>query len=169
MRGRRYNCGCGKRRYRDERSALAAADADRAVHGGVVAVYRCPGGLAWHLSAHGFTPEALRSTGRRLAYDLLEHAEVDLDDFRDRVLRLRTRPEGRRSARAERCAGQMAELGLVRRAAADGSLLVAVNRPALRRVVQIGLDGYAEERRRLSAPGAAVDTPSRPAGPAGRD
>jgi hypothetical protein len=141
MPARRYNCRCGKRRFRDERSALAAADADQSTYGDVITVYRCAGGLAWHLSAHGFTPGALRSTGRRLAFALSEHPEVDLDDFR-------TRSDRRRWERVERCTEQLTELGLARRGAGAGSL-VAVNRAGLLRVVQIGLDAYAEERSRL--------------------
>lgn len=138
MPGRRYNCRCGKRRYRDERSALAAAETDQRTYGGVVAVYRCPGGLAWHLSAHGFTPEALRSIGRRMAYELAERGEIDLEDLRGRV----AGGDGRRSARVDRCAERMTGLGLARR---TGGGLVAANRPGLLRVVQIGLDAYAEE------------------------
>ncbi|WP_433304057.1 hypothetical protein ACQP2F_13810 [Actinoplanes sp. CA-030573] len=139
MPARRYNCGCGKRRFRDERSALAAAETDQRTYGGIVAVYRCPGGLAWHLSAHGFTPGALRSIGRRLAYELAEHGRIDVAEFRGRV----TGGDLRRSARVDRCAEQMTELGLTRRTD-DG--LVAADRPGLLRVVQIGLDAYARER-----------------------
>ncbi|MGK5684095.1 hypothetical protein [Actinoplanes sp. URMC 104] len=131
MPGRRYNCSCGKKRYRDESSALAAADEDAAAYGESVTVYRCPGGLAWHLTTRGFTPEALRSTGRRLAYALLSSNEVDLDGF-----------DPRRRRRALECAAQMSGLGLV--LAADG-VVRAVDRAGLARVVQVGLDAYAEE------------------------
>lgn len=140
MPARRYNCGCGKKRYRDEPSALAAAATDQAVHGGVVTVYRCPGGLAWHLSANGCTPEALPSIGRRLAFELVERGEVDVDDFLARVGRL----DPRRRGRVDRCAEQMTELGLTRWA--PSRRLVAENRAGLARVVQIGLDGFAAER-----------------------
>jgi hypothetical protein len=156
MPARRYNCGCGKKRYRDERSALAAAAADQDSYGDVVTVYRCPGGLAWHLTSHGFTPEALRSIGRRLAFEVLKNGQVDLEDFGIRALRLDRRPDPRRRQRLHRCAEQMTELGLTQPAAdadadasdadADaGGRLVAVNRAGLARVVQIGLDAYAEE------------------------
>ena len=135
MPGRRYNCACGKKRYRDEESALAAAAADARSYGGEVTPYRCPGGLAWHLTAHGFTPEALPSVGRRLAFALLEHGEVDVDEFVSR--------DPRRARRVSRCAEQMTALGLARPA---GGRLLAGDRAGLARVVRIGLDGYAEER-----------------------
>jgi hypothetical protein len=73
MSARRFNCGCGKKRYRDERVALAAAAADHEAYGVVVTVYRCPGGLAWHLTSRGCMSEALRSVGRRLAFEPVEH------------------------------------------------------------------------------------------------
>jgi hypothetical protein len=69
MPARRFNCGCGKKRYRDERVALAPAAADHEAYGVVVTVYRCPGGLAWHLTSRGCMSEALRSVGRRLAFE----------------------------------------------------------------------------------------------------
>jgi hypothetical protein len=130
--GRRYNCDCGKKRYRDEASALAAASADETAYRETVTVYRCPGGLAWHLSAHGFVPEALRSVGRRLAFELAERGGLDLDDFGD----------PRRRVRAARCADQMVDLGL---AAREAGHLRALDVPGLRRVVQVGLDAYYEE------------------------
>ena len=135
MPGRRYNCACGKKRYRDEESALAAAAADVCAHGGEVTPYRCPGGLAWHLTSRGFTPEALPTAGRRLAFALLEHGELDLDAVTGR--------DPRRARRLLQCAEQMTALGLAGRR--DGRL-VAVDRTGLARVVRIGLDGYAEER-----------------------
>jgi hypothetical protein len=150
-RGRRYNCGCGKKRYRDEPAALDAAAHDEDTYGGLVTVYRCPGGLAWHLTSQGFRPEALRTVGRRLACELVLHDEVDLDDFRRRVLRLDGRAEHRKWRRAEQCAAEMREAGLVREqrsAGADGpGTLVALDSDGLRRVVQIGLDGYLAEVR----------------------
>ncbi|AEV87095.1 hypothetical protein ACWT_6078 [Actinoplanes sp. SE50] len=149
MAQRRYNCGCGKKRYRDEPAALAAAAADERAHQVPATTYRCPGGLAWHVTAHGFLPEALRSVGRRLAYELAEHGRVDLDDFGTRVLRLDTRPDQRQRDRVRQCAEQMAGLGLARPddgRPAPGSHLVAVNLPGLRRVVQVGLDAYRQER-----------------------
>lgn len=149
MPARRYNCDCDKKRYRDEPSALAGAAADEKAHQAVVTVYRCPGGLAWHVTAHGFLPEALRSIGRRLAFELAQHDEVNLDDFCAQVLRLDVRPDSRRWERVRRCAEQMTELGLVRRDAGhQGALgrLVAEDMPGLRRVVQVGLDAYLQER-----------------------
>lgn len=154
MPARRYNCGCGKKRYRDERSALEAASTDQQRYGDAVTAYRCPGGLAWHLTAHGFTPGALRSVGRRLAFELLDHGALDLDDFLERALGGRT-ADDRRRQRAERCAAQMAALGLVRPAATGaGRRLVAVDEPGLARVVQIGLDAYtaSPDRRRPAGP-----------------
>ncbi|WP_229075106.1 hypothetical protein [Actinoplanes sp. DH11] len=138
MSGRRYNCGCGKRRFRDEAAAREAAAADEEAYGVAVAVYRCPGGLAWHLTAHGFIPEALRSVGRRLAYELVEHGSVEVAEFRTRM----GRPGSRRWTRVERCAEQMAALGLVRREGGPPGRLVAADLPGLRRVVQAGLDAY---------------------------
>lgn len=126
MPGRRYNCSCGKKRYRDEAAALAAAAGDEQAYGQVVTVYRCPGGLAWHLTAHGFTPEALRSAGRRLAWALLTRDEVDPAELR---------PE----RRMRECAEQLVALGL----AEGGGRLRAVDRDGLARVVQVGLDAYA--------------------------
>ncbi|GAA4604605.1 hypothetical protein BJY16_005072 [Actinoplanes octamycinicus] len=149
MPGRRYNCACGKKRYRDEAGALAAAAADERVFQEAAGVYRCPGGLAWHVTAHGFTPEALRSVGRRLAFELAEHQEVDLEDFGTRVLRLGIRPDARRRERVRQCAEQMIGFGLARpdtgRPETAGRL-VAEDVQGLRRVVQIGLDGYRDER-----------------------
>ncbi|MEU4690054.1 hypothetical protein [Actinoplanes sp. NPDC023714] len=133
MPGRRYNCRCGKKRYRDEASALAAAAGDREAHGGVVTVYRCPGGLAWHLTTRGFVPEALRTVGRRLAHELLTREDVDLDALFDE----------RRRRRAQRCVAEMAAIGLVR---VEESGLVVLDREGLARVVQIGLDACRQER-----------------------
>ena len=98
---RRYNCRCGKKRYRDEESALVAVARDTETYGGNVTAYRCPGGLAWHLSAHGFVPDALRSAGRRLAHELVERGEVDLAEFGERHRR-----------RVDKVAARMVELGL---------------------------------------------------------
>jgi hypothetical protein len=145
MAGRRYNCACGKKRYRDEPAALAAASADEVAYGQVVTVYRCVGGAAWHLSAHGFVPGALKSVGRRLAYEVVDRGQVDLDEFVGGV----GGRNHRRGVRAERCAAQMVDLGLVERAAAGGGerrWLCARDRAGLGRVVQIGLDAYAQER-----------------------
>ncbi|GAA2584358.1 hypothetical protein GCM10010435_72780 [Winogradskya consettensis] len=133
---RRYNCRCGKKRYRNEQAALNAAARDQDTHGEEPAVYRCPGGLAWHLSAHGFTPEALPTVGRRLAYALLKGGVIKLDDF--------ARPR-----RVRQCAQQMIGLRLALPTDADG--LRAGDRTGLSRVVQIGLDGYAEEQSRPPA------------------
>ncbi|GIF16619.1 hypothetical protein [Actinoplanes teichomyceticus] len=145
MPARRYNCRCGKKRYRDERQALAAAAADQRAHHVAATVYRCPGGLAWHVTSRGCTPQALRSVGRRLAYELVAHGEVDLDEFRARV----AGTDPRRRARVSRCARQMTDLALTRWApAAAGIRLAATDRAGLARVVQIGLDGYAAERAR---------------------
>ncbi|MFI5937811.1 hypothetical protein [Actinoplanes sp. NPDC051494] len=133
---RRYSCRCGKKRYRDEQAALNAAARDQDTYGEEVAVYRCPGGLAWHLSAHGFTPEALPTVGRRLAYALLKGGVISLDDF--------ARPH-----RVRQCARQMIGLRLALPTDDDG--LRAGDCRGLSRVVQIGLDGYAEEQSRPPA------------------
>ena len=145
MAARRYNCACGKKRYRDEPAALAAAAADQRAYGVAAQVYRCPGGLAWHLTSRGFTPQALPSVGRRLAFELLASGEVDLDDFVARAYPRPRGPDPRRRDRAGRCAGQMAALGLVAGVGTTGRLR-ALDRPGLARVVQIGLDAYAQER-----------------------
>jgi hypothetical protein len=131
---RRYNCGCGKKRYRDESSAQAAAAVDERAYQVAATVYRCPGGLAWHVTSHRLVPETLRSVGRRLAYELAEHRRADLDDVGPR-----------RRERAWECAAQMIRLGLARADPEACSRLIAVDLPGLRRVVQIGLDAYAEE------------------------
>ena len=142
--GRRYNCRCGKKRHRDEQAALAAAARDVADHGGVVTVYRCPGGLAWHLTSTGFRPASLRTVGRRLAYELLTHEVVDLDGFRVR--------DERKRLRAGQCAEQMRQLGLAQ--AAGPNRLTAADRAGLWRVIQVGLDSYAAENGiRLPPPG----------------
>ncbi len=143
MAGRRYNCGCGKKRYRDEQAARAAASADELAYGQVVTVYRCVGGAAWHLSAHGFVPGALKSVGRRLAYEVLDRGRVELDGFVGGV----GGRDHRRGVRAERCAAQMVALGLVELRAEGGGerrWLCALDHAGLARVVQIGLDAYAQ-------------------------
>lgn len=137
MTGRRYNCRCGKKRYRDEGSALVAAAGDAEAYGGTVTAYRCPGGLAWHLTAHGFVPEALRSVGRRLAHELAERGEVDPAAFRARH---RIEPGSRRWRRVDECAARLVAYGLARPTA--GGHLAAVDRAGLERVVRVGLDGY---------------------------
>ncbi|MEU4624717.1 hypothetical protein AB0G04_32685 [Actinoplanes sp. NPDC023801] len=146
MAGRRYNCRCGKKRYRDELSAMAAAAADEQEHGDVVSVYRCPGGLAWHLTAHGFVPEALRSVGRRVAYEFLERGEIDLGTFLTSTYGAHDGPGQRRRIRAERCVEQMTALHLVRPAGSPGRF-VAADRAGLARVVRIGMDAFLEEGR----------------------
>lgn len=155
MAPRRYNCGCGKKRYRDERAALAAASADQRRYGVTVAVYRCPGGLAWHLTSRGPVPEALPSVGRRLAFALLRHGAVDLGEFMVGL-------DARRRGRAGRCAEQMTALGLTAReesATGTAGLLHALDRQGLARVTQIGLDGYLEERR-ASPPAPSPSAPA---------
>ena len=142
MAGRRYNCACGKKRYRDEPAALAAAAADELIYGQEMTAYRCVGGAAWHLSAHGFVPEALKSVGRRLAYEVLECGRVDLDEFVGGV----GGRDHRRGVRAERCAARMTALGLVEPVAGGDEQrrwLSALDPAGLARVVQIGLDAYA--------------------------
>ncbi|MEU8819033.1 hypothetical protein [Actinoplanes sp. NPDC048796] len=126
MAGRRYNCSCGKKRYRDEEAALAAAAEDTRAYGETVTVYRCPGGLAWHLTAHGFVPEALRSAGRRVAYALLSHESLDWSSL---------------DGRDTRAARRIVALGLA--SGPPPGTLRATDRAGLTRVVQIGLDAYA--------------------------
>lgn len=128
---RRYNCRCGKKRYRDESAADAAAAADTAAYDRDCTAYRCPGGLAWHVTAHGYLPEALRSAGRRLAHALLTHERVDLATFGDRNPR-----------RLEEVAATLVEAGV-----ADASMR-ALDRAALERIVRVGLDGWLEESGR---------------------
>jgi len=155
MPGRRYNCACGKKRYRDESSALAAAAVDESRYQVATAVYRCPGGLAWHVTCHGFIPEALKSVGRRLAYELAEHGQVDPSDFSSRISRAKTQPDPRRQKRARQCIEQMISSGLARWAtghAETEGYLFAANVPGLRRIVQVGLDAY--QREQAADPGA---------------
>lgn len=144
VRGRRYNCRCGKKRHRDEPAALRAAAADAGTYGGVITVYRCPGGLAWHVTSTGFLPESLRTTARRLAYELVAHREVDLDDFRLRVLRLN--PGDRKWRRVRQAGTEMWQAGLVTETADRPGVLRAADEAGLRRVVQIGLDAYLAEQ-----------------------
>ncbi|SNY64787.1 hypothetical protein [Paractinoplanes atraurantiacus] len=129
MAGRRYNCSCGKKRYRDEESALAAAAGDARTYDENVTVYRCPGGLAWHLTAHGFVPEALRSAGRRVAYALLSRESLDWTSI---------------DTRDVRAAHRIVALGLA--SGRPPGPLRATDRAGLTRVVQIGLDAYAQPR-----------------------
>jgi hypothetical protein len=147
--GRRYNCRCGKKRYRDEESALAAAATDAGEHGGAVTAYRCPGGLAWHLTTRGVLPASLRTVGRRLAWELLTRDRVELDDFVARVLR-----GERRRRRAEEVAAALAGAGVVRE---DGALH-PVDRAALERIVQVGLDAWLAGRKAGPADGGQPDT-----------
>jgi hypothetical protein len=139
MTGRRYNCRCGKKRYRDEEAALAAAAQDSAEHGEACTAYRCPGGLAWHVTSSGYLPQALRTVGRRLAHELLTAGVVELPDFRVRVIR-----DERKRRRLDRVAADLVTAGI---AGEDRpGALRAADRDALRRIVQVGLDAYLAER-----------------------
>ncbi len=146
--GRRFQCDCGKVRYRTEQDAQKAANRDHNTHGGVITTYRCPGGLAWHVTSKGFLPESLRTIGRRLAYELLMHDQVDLDDFRRRVLRLS--PDDRAWRRVRQYAKEMTAAGLAAEAETGegrkSGLFSPVDRDGLKRVVQVGLDTYLAER-----------------------
>jgi hypothetical protein len=120
------------------------AAVDQQAHGDVVSVYRCLGGLAWHLTAHGSVAEALRSTRRRLAYEFLHGGfghggAVDPDVFLTAAFGVPGGPRQRCRSRAERCIEQMIARGLVHRTGA-GTLRAAD------RAVQVGLDAYLEER-----------------------
>jgi hypothetical protein len=91
--------------------------------------------------------------GRRLAFELVQHGRVDLDDFGTRALRLHIRPDPRRWRRVQRCAEQTTEVG--RTGATPGAgppgRRCAVDREGLAPVVKIGFDGYAEQRLRERA------------------
>ena len=72
-----------------------------------------------------------------MAYALLEQGEID-------PLDVLVRPDERRERRLRQCAEQMIGLGLVR--PGTGGRVHAVDRAGLARVVQVGLDAYAEEQ-----------------------
>jgi hypothetical protein len=152
---RRLRCSCKKISHPDEAAAALAAVRAGSSLNRLFTTYRCIGNACWHTTADGFQPSSLNaSKGRRLAYEVLLHGEANLDEFRYRVFGLYPSDAGRGAwKRVSSIARAMVDLGLVTR---HDVTIRQADRDGLRRVVQIGLEGYRAER-------AAGTDSSRPA------
>ena len=149
-------CDCDKIPYRGEEEALAAA-AKRGEDAGIpLTVYKCPGSSSWHLTGRGFRPEALKTRPRIMAWHLTVRRVISLDGLYGE-LGLDPVPGEDRSqkAKAFRVLAAFADLGLVRLDDPRRSYVTAADDAGLRRVMQAGLQEYADSR------GLSVTRPAR--------
>jgi hypothetical protein len=144
---RTMRCACDKKPHATEEDALAQAANDAEIYDAVVTVYRCNGSLAWHTSSRGFLPSSL-GHARRLAYEMVLHpGGVHLDSFRTQLGQDYGSAAWRKTGSY---AARMKKLGVLRDRPSNDTgrptgWLELVNEAGARRIVQIGIDGYAEE------------------------
>lgn len=138
-------CECDKIPYRDEAAALAAADSRGADAGIPLTVYKCPGSTSWHLTGRGFHPRSLKTRPRIVAWHLSARRVMSLDGLYselgvDPVLM----EDHRQRSRVSKVLRAFADLGLVRLHDPRRGYVTAVDFDGLCRVMQVGLQEYAE-------------------------
>jgi hypothetical protein len=154
-------CDCDKIPYRDEAAALAAAD-KRGENAGIpLRVYKCPGSTSWHLTSRGFHPRSLKSRPRIIAWHLSVRRVISLDGlYRELGLNPAFGEDGRQKSRTGKVLRAFADLGLVRLDDPRRSYVTAVDFDGLRRVMQIGLQEYAEAHGlSVTKPPSGTDAP----------
>jgi hypothetical protein len=153
-------CECDKIPYRDEAAALAAAESRSADAGIPLAVYKCPGSTSWHLTGRGFHPRSLKTRPRIMAWHLSARHVMSLDGlYRELGVDPASGEDHRQRSRVSRVLRAFADLSLVRLDDPHRSYVTAVDFDGLCRVMQVGLQEYAE------AHGMSVTRPPQ----AGRD
>ena len=154
-------CECDKIRYRDEAAALAAAEGRGADAGILLTVYTCPGSTSWHLTGRGFHPRSLKTRPRIIAWYLSARRVASLDG---RYRELGVNPAGgedqRLKSSVSRVLRAFADLGLVRLDDPHKWYVTAVDFDGLRRVMQVGLQEYAEAHgMSVTKPRSSSDAP----------
>jgi hypothetical protein len=140
-------CECDKIPYRDEAAALLAA-AHRGEDAGIpLSVYKCPGSSSWHLTSRGFRPQALKTRPRVLAWHLSVRRVITWPEL---LREFGLDPDERTNAsqKLSKALSAFTDLGLaVRWPGPRGAWVVeAADLDGLRRVMQVGLQEYAESR-----------------------
>jgi hypothetical protein len=147
----RYNrrCDCEKLPWRTEADARRHLTSDDH-YPAEARVYKCPASAVWHVSTRGFSPEALRSRARILAWHLSARRHVDLDDLARREFGF---PRWNGNNDFNRLVRLMRVAGLARwDADRPGRYLAAVDNDGLYRVCEVGLHEYLLERFPEMAP-----------------
>lgn len=145
----RRPCTCNKRRHGSEQDAIAAAAERSAAVNLPITHYKCVGNKTWHITADGFQPSSLNAShARRLAYEVLLHGEVNLNEYRARVYGVARRDVNEKLwMRVSRRATQLHRAGLVVR---RGVIVQLADADGLRRVIQVGAVQYLEERGQVA-------------------
>lgn len=154
-------CDCGKIPYRDEAAARAAADRRGKEVGVELTVYQCPGSSRWHKTGRGFHPRALKTRPRIIAWQLSARRVMSRDGL---YRELGVNPAAGEDRTVKSAIGKVlrafADLGLVCLDDPHRGYVTAIDFDGLRRVMQVGLQEYAEAR------GMSVTRPPRAARPA---
>jgi hypothetical protein len=138
-------CDCGKIPYRDEAAALAAADTRSEDAGVPLHVYKCPGSSRWHLASRGFSPESLKTRPRILAWHLSVRRVITWDALM-REFGFHPAERTNASRKLALTLRVFADLGLVNMDDPRPPYVTAVDFDGLLRVMQVGLQEYAESR-----------------------
>jgi hypothetical protein len=138
-------CECDKIPYRDEAAALAAAEGRGADAGIPLTVYKCPGSTSWHLTGRGFHPRSLKTRPRIMAWYLSARRVMSFDGLCRQLGVDPACAEGHRQrSSVSKVLRTFADLSLVRLDDPHRSYVTAVDFDGLRRVMQVGLQEYAE-------------------------
>lgn len=140
-------CDCGKIPYRDEGTALAAAELRSEEIDMPLRAYKCPGTARWHIAARGFHPRALKSHARMLAWHLSARRVIS----RDALLgEFGLDPVADRGSSAMRKFNAILrafqELELAKYGEPRPQYITAADQEGLRRVMAVGLEEYAGSR-----------------------
>lgn len=137
-------CDCGKRSYRTETAALAAAEGSAETFGVPFRAYKCPGHRVWHVTSHGFHPRALKSRARVIAWHL-DARRVTTRAYLYQRLGL-AGPGDRKAKNVRDIIREFARLGLVSRDDPKPGYLTVTGHSGLVRIMQVGLEEYAQSR-----------------------
>lgn len=141
------HCDCGKIPYRDEAAALAAAGQRGEESGVSLTVYKCPGSARWHKTGRGFHPRSLRTRPRIIAWHVSALGVISYAGLYQ-ALGLSPDPDQDRAVKSKvrKVLHAFADLGLVVRDEPRPRYVTAVDRAGLLRVMQVGLEEYADSR-----------------------
>ncbi len=139
-------CTCEKVAYPTEARALAAAGANGAAYDAQFSVYKCPGNPCWHLATRGFHPSSLKTRPRIMAFHLTAHGTISQDRL-FQEMGLDPPVDKRRGAgkQIDNVLWTFRRLGLIDE---QPSHIRVTAYEGLRRIMAVGLQEYAAERRR---------------------
>jgi hypothetical protein len=138
-------CGCRRDKYRDEATALAAADAAAADLGVPFTVYLCGMSSLWHKTSQAVHPDMLGAYHRKIAFHVLGRDVVDPSWLATTLLK----PGSKGSL--SNFVGSLHALLAEQLVTVSGDaprLLAAADRAGLARVVQGGLDTWRADQAR---------------------